>query len=271
MAYLNEFPHVEGNALNLDWILEQYSTFDQRLQEIVDEFHQAVSDMENQINELESDYSRRLENFEGRILTTIDSFETEIRNEVASISSNIAGYVAEHMDEWQLDAMVGENNDVIIGDYDPEEPITSGGNVNELIINNKKYVINEIGYIGYWLGLTLDLENLDLLAGSTATISKQVGADVTSANERLYTYFQQCEEEFGLDGDNYIDYDFQYVTTPSRSDILEYAKNGVVLGPIKVLKDTNKYTMKISYATHNYTETLNGIGWHILPLFPYLD
>ena len=267
MAYLNEFPQWDGNGRNLDWLLEQYSTFNARIQQILDEFNSAVSQMQSDIANLELEYDRKLDNFESRVLNEVAT----ITNAIEQISSNVSDYVSEHMSEWQLDAMVGENNDVIIGDYDPEEPITSGGNVNVLIINNKKYVINEVGYMGYWLGLTLNLENLDLLAASTTTMGKQVGADVTSANERLYTYFQQCEEEFGLDQDNYIDYDFPYVANPSRSNILEYAKNQVVLGPIKVLKGTNKYTMRIKYATGNYTETLNGIGWHILPLFPYLD
>lgn len=267
MGYLNEFPHVESNKLNLDWLLEQYRTFNERIQQILDHFDEVAEEMRQENAQYKADMQAAFNSFKDDINEQVAS----INNAIEQVSNNVSDFVAEHMGEWQLDAMVGENNDIIIGDYDPEQPITDGGNANELIINNTKYVINEIGYMGYWLGLTLNLENLELLAASTTTQGKQVGADVTSANERLYTYFQQCEDEFGLDGDNYIDYDFQYVSQPSRSDILEYAKNGVVLGPIKVLKGTNKYTMRIKFATGNYTETTNGIGWHILPMFPYLD
>lgn len=267
MAYLNEFPMFEADKLNLDWILEQYSTFNARLKEIQDAFDEAVNQFESDLETYKGEYELEFANYKSQVNTMIES----ISDAIQQVSDNVAEYVSEHMNEWQLDAMVGENNNVIIGNYDPTQPITNGGYTNEFIINNTRYITSEIGYMGYWLGLIFNLENLDLLAGSTTTMGKQVGADVTSANERLYTYFQQCEEEFGLDEDNYIENDFQYVATPSREDMLEYAQNGVVLGPIRVLKGTNKYTMRIKYAVGNYTETRNGIGWYILPLFPYLD
>lgn len=95
MAYLNEFPHVEGSTLNLDWILEQYSTFNERLQQIVDEFHTSVQTMESDIAELENTYSRKLDNFETRILNEIQ----EMSDKVDSINSNIGGYVNTYLTE----------------------------------------------------------------------------------------------------------------------------------------------------------------------------
>ena len=55
MAYLNEFPHVEANKLNLDWLLEQYSTFDKRLQELHDHFDEAVATFETELESFKHD------------------------------------------------------------------------------------------------------------------------------------------------------------------------------------------------------------------------
>lgn len=95
MAYLNEFPHVEGSALNLDWILEQYSTFNQRLQEITDAFNEAVQTMEADISTLENNYRRELDNFESRILNEVQTMS----NKVDSINENIGGYVNNYLTE----------------------------------------------------------------------------------------------------------------------------------------------------------------------------
>ena len=53
MAYLNEFPKWDSNGRNLDWLLEQYSTFEKRLQEIRDEFTETVTRLEGDIDNLE--------------------------------------------------------------------------------------------------------------------------------------------------------------------------------------------------------------------------
>ena len=109
--------------------------YNARIQQILDEFNSAVSQMQSDIADLESEYDRKLDNFESRVLNEVAT----ISNAIEQISNNVSEYVGEHMGEWQLDAMTGEHNDIIIGDYNPEEPITDGGNLNEIIINNTKY------------------------------------------------------------------------------------------------------------------------------------
>lgn len=111
MAYINEFPNWDTNKLNLDWILEQYSTFNQRIQEIQDHFDEVAEAMGQEVEQLESDFN----DFKTLVNNNIDSFETQIQHELSSglaqiqqqvtfISSNMADYIAEHMNEWQAQA-----------------------------------------------------------------------------------------------------------------------------------------------------------------------
>ena len=96
MAYLNEFPHTEASKLNLDWILEQYSTFNQRLAEIVQHFDESVAEMQSDIlqfkgeyeqafNNYKSDINHLMEDFETTIEGAIEQFENDINDEVDSI------------------------------------------------------------------------------------------------------------------------------------------------------------------------------------------
>lgn len=187
MAYLNEFPHVEGSALNLDWLLEQYSTFNQRLQEIVDEFHQAVTNMEGQITELESDYERKLANFEGRVLGEIDS----ITNAIEQISNNVADYVQEHMNEWQLEAMTDDNENIIIGEYDPTQPVTDGGQLNEIIINNVAYKTTPISAMRTLVFHTT-LAALNAVTAGTTSLTF-TASDQTGVYALINNYFTKYE------------------------------------------------------------------------------
>lgn len=111
MAYINEFPNWDSNKLNLDWILEQYSTFNQRIQEIQDHFDEVAEAMGGEVEQLESDFN----DFKTLVDNNMDSFETQIQQELSSglaqiqqqvtfISSNMAEYIAEHMNEWQAEA-----------------------------------------------------------------------------------------------------------------------------------------------------------------------
>lgn len=132
MAYLNEFPKWDSNGRNLDWLLEQYSTFEKRIQELHQAFNDAVTNMEGQISDLESEYARQLDNFESRVLSEIHSIE----NAIEQVSNNVAEYVSEHMEEWQLEAMTPETGEVIIGEYNPED-VTNGGTLTNIIVNNQ--------------------------------------------------------------------------------------------------------------------------------------
>lgn len=133
MGYLNEFPHFEANTLNLDWILEQYSTFNKRLQELHDHFDEAVATMEQDISEFKTYVNNELtsiehdfaeftetvntnfntlsEELQSEISTLTTNLETEINNSVTYINNrldvitdNMVDYVGEHITEWQAEA-----------------------------------------------------------------------------------------------------------------------------------------------------------------------
>lgn len=258
MAYLNEFPNLKPNELNLNWILEQYSSFNDKLQELHDHFDSAINDINASIDEFENEVNNTIENFETRITTTIGRFEEEIRNEVNSISSNIAEYVGEHMNEWQLESMVDENNDIIIGDYDPEEPITDGGVTNEIIINNTKYTINQIGYV-FNAGLYINENEIESAFGYKGSIMFQT---VTrSGFPKFFDYLTKLEDDYGLDvGNNYIDVNTPYIITPdysfdpTRSDILNYHYTGIYFGMLKIMKvSSSEYRLSIDFTATQYS------------------
>ncbi|MBO7732097.1 MAG: hypothetical protein J6S67_06085 [Methanobrevibacter sp.] len=133
MAYLKEFPHMEASNMNLDWILEQYSTFNKRIQEILEHFDEAVETMEqdiasfksyvnDELTSLEHDFAEFTEtvntNFntlseelQTEISTLTTNLETEIDNSVTYINNrldvitnNMVDYVEEHISEWQVEA-----------------------------------------------------------------------------------------------------------------------------------------------------------------------
>lgn len=264
MAYLNEFPQWDGNGRNLDWLLEQYSTFNKRIQEILDEFNSAVSQMQSDISDLESEYDRKLDNFETRVLNEVAT----ISNAIEQISNNVSEYVGEHMGEWQLDAMTGEHNDIIIGEYDPTEPITEGGNLNEIIINNTKYNIREFN-IPFYSGFILEFRDEDL---SPLSGAKQL-ANITPSFTSLYPYFQKAEIEHGLDENNCIDFIFPCITQPNSwgaSDMLTLATYQLVLSGIRVQKASDSYKLQISYGVGNYTHLSGQFFIKVFPILPYL-
>lgn len=143
MGYLNEFPHVESNKLNLDWLLEQYRTFNDRIAEIQAHFDEVAEEMRQENAQYKAD-----------MLSAFNSFKDDVNEQVASISNaieqvsdNVSEFVEEHMSEWQLDAMTTPDNDIVIGDYDPEE-VTNGGALDTMIINNKQYILGGYEYKG---------------------------------------------------------------------------------------------------------------------------
>lgn len=263
MGYLNEFPHVESNKLNLDWLLEQYRTFNERIQQILDHFDEVAEEMRQENAQYKADMQAAFNSFKDDVNEQVAS----ISNAIEQVSENVTEFVGEHMDEWQLDAMTGENNDIIIGDYDPEQPIAEGGNLNEIIINNTKFNIREFN-VPFNRGFNLSFTDADLEALSGA---KQL-ADITTSFD-LYAYFQKAEIDYGLDANNCIDYIFPCITYPSSwgaSDMLTIAQYQLVLSGIRVQKATNSYKLQVSYGVGNYTHLSGQINIEVLPILPYL-
>jgi len=126
MGYLNEFPHFESNKLNLDWLLEQYSTFNDRLEEITNAFNEAVNQFESDLENYETSINNAVASFENTVNGIIRDFKTETNGEIATfeatvereieqLTTNMITYVGEHMEEWQAeniykDFVIDNNN-----------------------------------------------------------------------------------------------------------------------------------------------------------------
>jgi hypothetical protein len=263
MAYLNEFPNLKPNELNLNWLLEQYASFNERIQQILNHFDETVSEIRQDLATFEENINTQFDDFKNDVNTQVAT----ISNAIEQVSDNVSEFVGEHMEEWQLDAMTGENNDIIIGEYDPEEPITEGGNLNEIIINNVKYNIRECNIsFDRFVSLTFTDSDLSALSGA-----KQL-ADITTSFD-MYAYFQKAETEYGLDENNCIDYIFPCITYPTNwgaSEMLTIATYQLVLSGVRVQKGTDSYKLQISYGVGNYTHLSGQINIKVLPILPYL-
>ena len=212
MAYLNEFPNWESNGRNLDWLLEQYSTFNERLQQIVDEFHESVQQMETDISNLELEYQRKLDTFEGRVLNEINT----ISNAIDQVSKNVSDYVSEHMSEWQLDAMTGDANDIIIGEYNPTQPITDGGNLNSIIINNERVLV---GFDSYKIQTTFTIPKTTLQAVTQGQASLSISRTL---NPKFFDALEYLETTMGESfNDLHIPYSYNF-TGDSFEDDTDY-------------------------------------------------
>lgn len=154
MAYLNEFPKWDSNGRNLDWLLEQYSTFEKRLQEIRDEFTETVTRLEGDIDSLENTYQRELDLFEGRINTLV----REITRKVDSINENIGGYVNEYL-TTNINTILQDNPilDTIyqkVGVVEPNSSIAISDLTSDIIdvvildnsLNHARYFANSTQY-----------------------------------------------------------------------------------------------------------------------------
>lgn len=159
MAYINEFPNWDSNKLNLDWILEQYSTFNQRIQEIQDHFDEVAESMGQEVEQLESDFN----DFKVLIDNNMDSFETQIQHELSSglaeiqqqvtfISSNMASYIAEHMNEWQASAAYTDaqkrvnfntSNNPLLDQNKSVYSTLIGNTIHEMRLNPPLYFVEE--------------------------------------------------------------------------------------------------------------------------------
>lgn len=157
MGYLNEFPHFESNKLNLDWLLEQYSTFNDRLQEITDAFNEAVNQFESDLENYETSINNAVASFENTVNGIIRDFKTETNGEIATfeatvereieqLTTNMITYVGEHMEEWQAeniykDFVIDNNNWTTATTEDITAPDTFT-NLRALVGNpNYKFVL----------------------------------------------------------------------------------------------------------------------------------
>lgn len=159
MGYINEFPHFESNKLNLDWILEQYATFNKRIQEIQDHFDEVAEGMEQEVEQLSSDFddfknevNGSLDEFEGSIQGQLTEGLENIESQIEVISTNMATYVEQHMSEWQAEATYTDSqkrinfntsNNPLLNQNKSVYSFLIGNTIHETKLNPPLYFVNE--------------------------------------------------------------------------------------------------------------------------------
>lgn len=159
MGYINEFPHFESNKLNLDWILEQYATFNKRIQEIQDHFDEVAEGMEQEVEQLSSDFDEfknevngSLDEFEESIQGQLEEGLENIESQIEVISTNMATYVEQHMSEWQAEATYTDSqkrinfntsNNPLLDQNKSVYGALIGNTIHETRLNPPLYFVNE--------------------------------------------------------------------------------------------------------------------------------
>lgn len=167
MAYLNEFPHFESNKLNLDWLLEQYSTFNDRIEEIMTAFNKAVEDMEEEVADVKA---------------TWVSFKNEIENEFDNLTNTINNNFSNLEDDLQ-----GEIDDLINNAYRQINTAitTMQATINDISENIETYINNNIAT---WFGESGYIEN-DITTSDWTVYPQDSSKLYTSITLNLVTFF----------------------------------------------------------------------------------
>ena len=144
MAYLNEFPNLKPNELNLNWILEQYSSFNDKLQELHDHFDSAINDINASIDEFENEVNNTISEFETSINESFEEFKDEVNSEVESVSNAIE-QVNENIEEYIGDNIQSFLWNVVTVTLEKTETVNPESNTT---INFDSYTIPE-GYSSF--------------------------------------------------------------------------------------------------------------------------
>ena len=120
MAFNNEFPHVEANKLNLNWLLKQYATFNDRLQELHDHFDEVVETMQNSQAAFEQAITNLFNTFKNETNAKVD----EIADAVDQINQQTDEYVYNYLSENITEIL--QNNPTIETRYENLGGIAAG-------------------------------------------------------------------------------------------------------------------------------------------------
>lgn len=98
MAYQNEFSHVDNSELNLDWLLNQYATFNDRIAEIQAHFDEVAAEMAQSNTDFKNEINQAFNEFK----TEVERESYNVERTIETITNNMTEYVGEHITEWQI-------------------------------------------------------------------------------------------------------------------------------------------------------------------------
>lgn len=140
MAFNNEFPHVEANKLNLNWLLKQYATFNDRLQELHDHFDESVETMQNSQAAFEQAITNLFNTFKNETNAKVD----EIADAVDQINQQTDEYVYNYLSENITEIL--ETNPVLETKYNRVGTIAATSSITIELEQNKIYDIMCLNY-----------------------------------------------------------------------------------------------------------------------------
>jgi len=140
MAFNNEFPHIEANKLNLNWLLKQYATFNDRLQELHDHFDESVETMQNSQAAFEQAITNLFNTFKNETNAKVD----EIADAVDQINQQTDEYVYNYLSENITEIL--ETNPVLETKYTRVGTIAANSSITINLEQNKIYDIMCLNY-----------------------------------------------------------------------------------------------------------------------------
>lgn len=140
MAFNNEFPHIEANKLNLNWLLKQYATFNDRLQELHDHFDESVETMQNSQAAFEQAITNLFNTFKNETNAKVD----EIADAVDQINQQTDEYVYNYLSENITEIL--ETNPVLETKYNRVGTIAANSSITIELEQNKIYDVMCLNY-----------------------------------------------------------------------------------------------------------------------------
>lgn len=140
MAFNNEFPHIEANKLNLNWLLKQYATFNDRLQELHNHFDESVETMQNSQAAFEQAITNLFNTFKNETNAKVD----EIADAVDQINQQTDEYVYNYLSENITEIL--ETNPVLETKYSRVGTIAANSSITIELEQNKIYDIMCLNY-----------------------------------------------------------------------------------------------------------------------------
>lgn len=144
MAYLNEFPSLKPNELNLNWLLEQYATFNERIQQILNHFDETVAEIRQDIATFENDINTQFDGFKNEIRSDIATFEETVNSEVDTIR-DVIEIVNENTEQYITENIQSFLWNVVTVTLEKTATVSAEGNAT---INFDSYSIPE-GYASF--------------------------------------------------------------------------------------------------------------------------
>lgn len=127
MANFNSFPHVNADNLNLDWLLEQYATFNDRIAEILAHFDEVAEEMRQQNEHYKNQVLALFNNYKNYVDAQVASMNNkvdEVKDAVDQINEKTDEYVNNYLEENITEIL--QNNPVIETRYENLGGIAAG-------------------------------------------------------------------------------------------------------------------------------------------------